>query len=368
MTVVAVPAERVLLLAPSGGLGGGIERYLSTFEAAFEQHGVAYRRIDLTRPDKPSGPRAKLRFVREVAHAVRTSTRPVRLIFAHSNLLPVLRIVAPMRQFGGATTILYGCEIWAGRRPRGWRTMRRGGVRVITISQFSAGALAQACQANVNVLHPGISPDWYRTLVRAGGRSRPAHDHIELVTAFRLGDWRLKGLETLLDAIRLLGDDRVRLTVCGSGPVPTGLQAAVTHLPWCRIDADLTDEVLAERLAAADLFVLATRTRYGRQAHGEGFGIVLVEAQLAGTPVVAPAYGGSRDTFQDGLTGAAPTDESPAALARVLATLLRDRQRLAEMRHAATAWSQARFEPGGYAPFAIETLLGRPGQLLATTS
>jgi phosphatidylinositol alpha-1,6-mannosyltransferase len=365
--LVSSPAERVLLLAPSNGLGGGIERYLSTVQAAFDQYGVPYRRIDLTWPGNHNGPQAKLRFVREVTHALRTSIGPVQLIFAHNNLLPVLRIVAPMRHFAGATAILYGREIWSARRPRGWRTMRRSDVRVITISQFSAGALAQACQTNVNVLQPGISLDWYQSLVEAGGRTRSPSDHIELISVFRLLEWRVKGLDTLLDAIELLGDNRIRLTVCGSGPIPADLAAAVAGRTWCRIAADLADEVLAEQLAAADLCVLATRTRYGKGSCGEGFGLVLVEAQLAGTPVVAPAYGGSWDTFQHGLTGLAPTDESPEALARVLATLLYDQQRLTEMGHAATAWARARFEPCGYAPFAIETLLGLPAPLTTHT-
>ena len=351
--------ESVLLLAPSAGLGGGIERYLSTVEGAFQQYGVAYRRLDLVGPGRPGGLRGKLAFLRETLRAVRTSPGPVRLVVAHNHLLPVVGLVARMRNFAGATTILYGCEIWSGRRPRGWRTMRRADVRLVTISNFSAGALAGACQANVNILHPGISPEWYATLVNAGKRARPVTDELRLVTAFRLEDWRDKGLDTLLEAVRRLDDDRIRLTVCGSGAVPPELTQAVAGLPWCRIEANLTDAGLAERLADADLCVLATRTRYGDDAYGEGFGLVLVEAQLAGTPVVAPAYGGSGDTFQPGLTGLAPADESPGALAATLTSLLHNPQRRTELGHTAAAWSRARFQPGRYPPVVAQALLGR---------
>ena len=43
-------AGPVLLLAPSRGLGGGIERYVETVQAAFRDRGVACQRLDLPRP------------------------------------------------------------------------------------------------------------------------------------------------------------------------------------------------------------------------------------------------------------------------------------------------------------------------------
>jgi glycosyltransferase involved in cell wall biosynthesis len=88
------------------------------------------------------------------------------------------------------------------------------------------------------------------------------------------------------------------------------------------VRAGLSDRDLADELAAADLFVLATQTRSGRRAVGEGFGLVLLEAQAAGTPVIAPAYGGSREAYIEGVTGVAPLDESAEALLRSLQDLL----------------------------------------------
>jgi glycosyltransferase involved in cell wall biosynthesis len=343
-----------LLLAPSRGLGGGIERFVATVEAAFQREGVSYRRMDLLGPGNGSGLRNKVAFARRVVAAVRASRQPVRLVVAHPNLLPLVRLVSRLGAFRGATVLLYGIDIW-GRRVRGGRIMRRRDVRVVTISGFSSGALLRTCRATV--LHPGLTAQWYDTLVAAGERIRPAADTVELVTAFRLADWRAKGLPTVLDAIALLDDDRVRLTVCGSGAVPADLRAAVTRHPWCRIVADLGDEALAERLAAADVFVLATRTRTGRAAYGEGFGLVLLEAQVAGTPVVAPAYGGCGDAYQPGLTGLAPVDESPAALAAVLRRMLADERLRAAMGAAAASWARARFDLDRYARQVVDTLL-----------
>jgi glycosyltransferase involved in cell wall biosynthesis len=177
------------------------------------------------------------------------------------------------------------------------------------------------------------------------------------MTAFRLGDWRDKGLPQLIEAVRTLGRSDLRLTVCGSGEPPPGLLTHVRPHPWCTIRPGLADRDLATQLAAADLFVLATRTRPGRQAFGEGFGLVLLEAQIAGTAVVGPAHGGSADAYLDGVTGATPRDESPAALARVLGEMLGQPERLTAMGRQGSAWAQASFAPDRYAALAVERLL-----------
>lgn len=347
----------VLLLAPSRGLGGGIERYVSTVESAFARYSVPYRRLDLLQAGGPAGTGRRIGFVREVRRAVRSGSGPVRLVLAHRNLLPVVHAVSWYQNFTAATVVLHGNEVWSANRARGARTMRRPDVHVVAGSNYTAGAVAHLCRPSV--LHPGVPAPWYETLVRAGERERAGVDQrLHLVTAFRLGSWRDKGLDTLLAAIPRLGTDRLRLTVCGTGPVPDELRAAVAAHPWCRLLADLSDRDLADQLAGADLFVLCTRTRAGTAACGEGFGLVLLEAQLAGTPVVAPAHGGSGDAFLRDVTGVAPVDETPSALCAVLAPLLADASRRVELGHAAAAWSRARFEPGAYGRRVVRTLLG----------
>jgi phosphatidyl-myo-inositol dimannoside synthase len=357
MTALAMEATpvngTVLLLAPSRGLGGGIERYVSTVEAAFVEGSVRYRRIDLLQPGYAGGLRRRLEFVHEVRRAVRCGPAPVRLVLAHRNLLPVVPIVSRCASFAAATVILHGSELWAVDGVRGARTMRRSDVRVVAASNFTAGAVAGVCRSRV--LHPGVNASWYDLLVEAGTQAQAPE--LRLVTAFRLAMWREKGLPTLLTAIRLLADDQLRLTVCGSGPVPDDLRAAVAPHPWCELAADLSDRELAGQMARAYLFVLCTRTRAGAGSCGEGFGLVLLEAQLAGTPVVAPAHGGSGDAFVPDVTGVAPMDETPQALAAVLGPLLADRRRRAELAQAAAAWARSRFEPARYGRRIIQTLL-----------
>jgi phosphatidylinositol alpha-1,6-mannosyltransferase len=357
-TPVAVAPE-ALLLAPSRGLGGGIERYVETVEAAFAGQGVTYRRLDLARP----GPGAHRALLAAAADALAETAGPARLVVAHRALLPVAALAARKRPVRGISVICHGSEVWGRRSGLRWRLesrlMRRPDVRVVAVSSFTAGALFPGPQATI--LPPGLSGAWYGKLAAAAATasstSQAPRDGLELTTAFRLDDWRDKGLPQLLAAISALRRHDVRLTVCGSGTPPPDLLADVARYSWCTLRQDLTDTELAAQLAESDLFVLATRTRSGRLPCGEGFGLVLLEAQVAGTPVVGPAYGGSPDAYLDGVTGATPRDESVAALTHVLNALIRRPDRLGAMGARGASWARERFAPDRYAALAVARLL-----------
>ena len=233
--------------------------------------------------------------------------------------------------------------------------MRGAGVRVVAVSNFIAGALMRDCRATV--LPPALSREWFDTLTTAAAGRQGSGPGIRLATAFRLEDWRMKGLPRLIEAVTALGRPDVCLIICGNGNPPADLLRLVSKYSWCVLRLGLDQDDLARELAAADLFVLATYTRRGRGAVGEGFGIVLLEAQAAGTPVIAPAYGGSREAYIEGITGVTPADESAEALTRTLHDLLKDRARLAGMGEHAAQWTRQAFAPERYAQLAVRRLL-----------
>lgn len=363
----------VLLLTPSRGLGGGIERYVQTLEWAFAAQGVPHDRIDLRR----AGPAGHRRLLAEAsarlnagageagareAEARETDSGAVpraRIVAAHRALLPAAALLARRHDVAGVSVICHGSDVWGSRLNPRWyaetRLMRREDVRVVAVSSFTAGALAASAKATI--LPPGLSGSWFAELSSAATAGRPARHGLELLTAFRLDDWRDKGLPELVEAAGALGRSDVGLTICGSGQPDAELLGLIRRHPWCTVLAGLTDRELAARLAGADLFVLATRTRPGRHPCGEGFGLVLLEAQVAGTAVVAPAHGGSAGAYQHGVTGLAPTDESVMALTAVLDGLLKDSARLAQMGARAAEWAAESFAPGKYAALAVDRLL-----------
>ena len=347
--------RQVVMLTPSRGLGGGIERYVETLEWAFSREGIDCRRIDL----RGSGPVAHAQMLHDARELVRSTAVPTRLVLAHRALLPVGSLLAMERRARGMSLLCHGSDVWGATRRLRWQLERhlmgRSAVRVVAVSSFTAGALSEDCRATV--LPPGLSREWFDALVKASTVVAPQRQGLHLVTAFRLSEWQDKGLPQLLDAVTALSRSDIRVTVCGSGDPPDDLLRALRGHRFCRLQVGLADSELADLYAEADLFVLATRTRTGRRPSGEGFGLVLLEAQVAGTPVIAPAFGGSHDAFVDRVTGIAPTDESAASLARALDGVLRDPADLAKMGARAAKWARQSFEPQRYALRVVERLL-----------
>jgi phosphatidylinositol alpha-1,6-mannosyltransferase len=355
-------AAGLLLLSPSRGLGGGIERYVAGLAEAVARRGILCERLDLLVGRRSAGVLAKIRFAVKTCRAVATARAPVRVVVAHRDLVPVLRLCAWLPRYAGGVVIVHGREAWSDRHARRNAMLRSAAVQVLAVSEYTAGVL-RAAGVSPRVLPPGLTREWFDTLTRA--QSSP-HDGIELMTAFRLADWRDKGLETIIAAMRLVRGADLRLSVCGSGEPPADLLALIEAEQDVRLFANLDDGDFAEKLASADVFVLATRTRSGRRSSGEGFGMVLLEAQATGTPIIAPASGGSDDAFQPGLTGLAPDDESSDALAAQIRWLLHDPGRLANMGRAAARWSRSRFDPDAYADMVAEAVLDEDG--LASTA
>ena len=87
-----------------------------------------------------------------------------------------------------------------------------------------------------------------------------------------------------------------------------GISDAVRFLP------PLAGDALPDLYRAADLVAVPS--------HNESFGLVALEAQACGTPVVAAAVGGLTTAVRDGVSGALVDGHDPADWARVLAGLL----------------------------------------------
>ncbi len=128
-----------------------------------------------------------------------------------------------------------------------------------------------------------------------------------------------KGLATLLEAVPKLADD-VTVWVAGEGPQTDELRARHTdvRIEWLgRIDDDERDR----RMAGASVFCAPS-------LGGESFGVILLEAMAAHTPVVASSIPGYAKvaTAPDGERSALLVEPGdPAALADALNLVLGDR-------------------------------------------
>jgi phosphatidylinositol alpha-mannosyltransferase len=96
-----------------------------------------------------------------------------------------------------------------------------------------------------------------------------------------------KGLAVLLDALAHLPAD-LRLWVAGEGPQTADLKARTATDPRVEWLGRIDDAEVAARLRGADVFCAPS-------LHGESFGVVLLEAMAAGTPIVAGDLAGYRN-------------------------------------------------------------------------
>jgi glycosyltransferase involved in cell wall biosynthesis len=128
-----------------------------------------------------------------------------------------------------------------------------------------------------------------------------------------------KGLHFLLQALPLL-QTGARLLIAGTGPEEPQLRDLAGQLginDRVAFLGDVADTELPVVYAAADVFVLPSHLR------AEAFGIVQVEAQAAGLPVVCCELGtGTSYVTQHGRTGFVVPPADPPALARAIEVLL----------------------------------------------
>lgn len=148
----------------------------------------------------------------------------------------------------------------------------------------------------------------------------------------------LKGPDIVLSAAaRLVQEDpslRSRLlVVLVGGPSgkasradPDGMRELAARLgieDLLRQEPPCPQAELAEWYRAATLVLTPS--------HSESFGLVALEAQACGTPVVAASVGGLRTAVRDGFSGVLVDGHDPAAWARVIRQLLAAPRRLAAL-------------------------------------
>jgi D-inositol-3-phosphate glycosyltransferase len=201
----------------------------------------------------------------------------------------------------------------------------------------------------VAVVAPGVDLDRFTPSDdRVGARRRLGLPEDGYVVAFVGRIQPLKAPHVLLRAAAELAAtdpavaDRLTIAVCG-GPSGTGLSRP-TELMELAASLGLAHRVrfLPPRPPNELVDVYRAADIVGVPSHNESFGLVALEAQACGTPVVAAAVGGLVTAVADGVSGVLIDGHDPADWARVLGDLLRSPLRRAELARGASAHA-ARF-------------------------
>ena len=145
-----------------------------------------------------------------------------------------------------------------------------------------------------------------------------------------------KGVDRLVAAMPqiLAAVPDAHLLIAGHGPLRGALETLIREqnlASHVTLLGEVTDQDLVRLYALAEIFALPNRTM--PDGDTEGFGLVFLEANACGKPVVSGRDGGVVDAVKDGVNGLAVNGNDVGAIATAVIRLLQDpvlRERLTQ--------------------------------------
>ena len=191
--------------------------------------------------------------------------------------------------------------------------------RYVAISHYVAGRIRRYYNREATVVYPPVDTDFFHP-------DGAARERFALVVS------ALVPYKRIDVAIAASARARVPLTIVGDGPERETLERA----------AGSTVRFLGRRTndEIRDLYRRAAVTLLPGE---EDFGIVPLEAQACGRPVVALGRGGALETVKDGETGVLVDDPSPDAFADAIAAAIDRPFDAAAVRRHAERFGRVRF-------------------------
>jgi phosphatidylinositol alpha-1,6-mannosyltransferase len=254
--------------------------------------------------------------------------------------------------------IAYGVELLIplyGRLPEWRRHDFAAAARVCAVSRATAGLAAERFGLAVPpaIVHPSIGPR--PPQIEIDARAEKLRRTLDLETAGSgpviLSVGRLvprKGFDLVMRSVAWLRRSypNVRYLIIGHGPERMTLERLAGDLGIASNVRMLGQADEITKWAAyelCDLFAMPNRTLNG--ADWEGFGIVFLEAAIAGRPAVGGVSGGAADAIVDGETGLLVDPEQGGAVTEAIRQLAADSDLRARLGAAAARRATMQFSP-----------------------
>jgi len=286
----------------------------------------------------PAVARALQRTVGLVGPAFLRALRERAPVLVHAHFGRSADAAIPLARALGVPLVatFHGCDITVTPRTRRERRRRArvfaAAARVVAVSEFIAERLRENGCPPGKITRHFIGVDTERFAPGPEADREPA----QVLFVGRIVE--KKGLVHLLRALpevqRALPE--VSLAIAGDGPLRAALEAEARDLGVRARFLGVLPPARVQELMRRTT-VLCVPSLPAASGDDEGLGMVIVEAQASGAPVVISRSGGMPETVVDGVTGliAPPGDER--AIAAHLVALLSDRERRARFSAAARA-------------------------------
>lgn len=207
-----------------------------------------------------------------------------------------------------------------------WREETELADRIIVNSEWArdgllkAGVTLEKIEIIPLVCDPGFNPKRKKWDMQTS----PALEHqmggVKHLQVLFLGKVCLrKGIGRLVEAMRLLTDEKIQLTICGHLDVS---QKMWNDLPNVRWIPPIPNSSINKAYQEADVFILPTIS--------DGFARTQIEAMAEGTPVIASLNCGH--VVLDGVNGFQLQENHPKEIAALLQKICRDRSILQKLR------------------------------------
>lgn len=186
------------------------------------------------------------------------------------------------------------------------RTRAQEATSIACVSQFVRARVQHKWQRDCEVIHPPVDVDYYASS-RERELSPEEIDVLEsLPETYVLGASRFIPYKRLDLVIEFGAVNDLSVVLAGGGPEEAHLRSLAASAP--------VPVQFVERPSPALLRELYARALAFVFPPVEDFGIMPVEANATGTPVVAGRIGGSAETVADGVSGVLLDDFSPAEM------------------------------------------------------
>ncbi|WP_112182077.1 MULTISPECIES: glycosyltransferase family 4 protein [Paraliobacillus] len=180
--------------------------------------------------------------------------------------------------------------------------------KIITISNYTKDLITSLGISNekIKIISPGYSmPELLETKKDIRDEYGISKNKKIVLTVARLHE--RKGHDNVIEAIELALEENKEIfyVICGKGPYEETLKKQVKNKQldhYILFAGEVSNEELISWYKVADVFIMTSR-QIGNQGDVEGYGIVFLEANYFGIPVIGGNSGGMPDAIRDGKTG-----------------------------------------------------------------